>query len=96
MPHFKELAPVCLYRRQGLYNPCRTIPFALKLVGFENTSIVSRIKIPLVIFGHGFLHNWISSKQCNPPIGMGTSLYSAYVVALVALDILGLVPFLPW
>jgi hypothetical protein len=65
------------------------LPFASK----TEFPLGTRISTPAIIFGHGFLHKWISSQGCsivNPAlVEMGEKFYSAFVVALTSIMFFG-------
>ena len=65
------------------------LPFASK----TEFPLGSRISTPAIIFGHGFLHKWISSKGCSivdpALVEMGEKFYSAFVVALTSIMFFG-------
>jgi len=65
------------------------LPFASK----TQFPLATRISTPAIIFGHGFLHKWISSKGCSivdpAMVEMGEKFYSAFVVALTAIMFFG-------
>jgi hypothetical protein len=62
------------------------LPFASK----TEFSLISRISIPAIIFGHGFLHKWISLNSCFiADAATGVKFYSVFVVALTSIMFFG-------
>jgi len=54
----------------------------------DNLSTATKIAIPAIIFGHGVLHGWIDSKDCNIPTDLekiGTVFYATFVGVLTTI-----------
>uniref|UniRef100_A0A6U0FY02 Sugar phosphate transporter domain-containing protein n=1 Tax=Helicotheca tamesis TaxID=374047 RepID=A0A6U0FY02_9STRA len=52
----------------------------------DNLGVATKIAIPAIIFGHGFLHWWISSQDCVlGDLKLATSFYKIFVGALTAI-----------